>query len=162
MNPRCKEMPRERRRKLTGVQWRWTTVHRCVRARRDVGVWRLVGVHGSVRRRAPCSVRSKGREERGKGKIECGGEGKDLPPPLFINGPEEIVRAGFTAHDLRNWRGVNAHDLAAIFGNCSHTARSAAQTATGCQRCGAAHLIGCDPRRRAGARSKSTQVPSQA
>ena len=113
----------------TGAAWRRSTT-----ARRLARI--CAAAAGAVR------GAQESKKEKEMRRLNAEGGKRFAPSPLFINGPEEIVRAGFTAHDLRNWRGVDAHDLAAIFGNCSHTARSAAQMATRTQRCGAALPIG--------------------
>ena len=63
---------------------------RCVDACvRGVGVRRLVGVRGSVRRRDPrCSVREEAQREEGGKEMEseCGGEERATPSPLFKSG----------------------------------------------------------------------------
>ena len=50
-------------------------------------------------------------EKKKERKSECGGREKRSPLPLIYWRPEGIVGAGSPAHDVRNGRGVSAHDL---------------------------------------------------
>ena len=78
---------------------------------RGVGLRWLVDARGPVRT-AACSARGVRESEKKKErKSECGGREKRSPLPLIYWRSEGIVGAGSPAHDVRNGRGVSAHDL---------------------------------------------------